>query len=75
MSDLIVPDIFCFQKQKQLANLNNIQVLLKSVLIDLCACNFVHTKTSLCAPCMHTRHRMCNLSSPRKNMDIAVFLA
>ena len=41
MSDLVVPNIICFRAQKQLATLNNIRVLLKSVLIDLCACNFV----------------------------------
>ena len=37
----------CFQTQKQLATLNSIRVLLKSVLIDLRARNFVHAKTSL----------------------------
>ena len=46
MSDLVVPNIICFQTQKQLATLNNIQVLIKSVLNDLCAHNFVHMKTS-----------------------------
>ena len=64
MSDLIVSNIICFQTQKQLATLNNIQVLLKSVLINLCAHNFVHAKTSLCARCVHARHCACNLSSP-----------
>ena len=64
MSDLVVSNIICFQTQKQLATLNKIQVLLKSVLIDLCACNFVHAKTSLYARCVHTCHRAQNLSSP-----------
>ena len=51
MSDL-VSNIICFQTQKQLATLNNIQVLLKSILIDLRARNFVHAKTSACSsPC------------------------
>ena len=59
----IVLDIICFQTQKQLGTLNNIQVLLKSVLIDLCAHNLVHAKISLRAclsqcmqfvkPCYH----------------------
>ena len=35
MSDRVVPNIICFQTQKQLTTLNNIQVSLKSVLIDL----------------------------------------
>ena len=39
-----MPDIICFQTQKQLATLNNIQVLLKSDLIDLRARNFVPEK-------------------------------
>ena len=34
MLDIIVPNIICFQTQKQLTSLNNIQVLLKSVLTD-----------------------------------------
>ena len=63
MSDIIVPNIICFQTQKQLATLNSIGVLLKRVLIDLCAYNFVHAKTSLHAHCMHTRNHMQNLSS------------
>ena len=42
-----LPNIICFQTQKQLATLNNIQVLLKGVLIDLRARNFRHPKTSL----------------------------
>ena len=39
MSDLIVPNIICFQTQKQLASLNKIRVLLKSVFTDLRARN------------------------------------
>ena len=53
MSDLVVLNI-CIQTQKQLATLNNFWALLKSVLIDLRARNFVHAKTSLRArssPC------------------------
>ena len=53
MSDLIEPNI-CIQTQKQLATLNNFGALLKSVLIDLRARNFMHMKTSLCAHCVHT---------------------
>ena len=64
MSDLILPNIIYFQKQKQLATLNNIRVLLKAVLTDLGACNFVHAKTSFRVRCFHTRHRARNLSSP-----------
>ena len=61
MSDLVVPIIFCFQTQKQLPTLNNIWVLLKSILID-----YVHI--ILCMwkpPCMHvactlvTMHAIC----------------
>ena len=54
MSDLIVPNIICFQTQKELATLNNMGVLLYVVLIDLHAHKFVHAKTSLRAclsPC------------------------
>ena len=64
MSDLIVPNIICFQTQKQLTTLNNIRVLLKSVLIDLRARNFVHAKTSLRARCANACHRARNLLSP-----------
>ena len=64
MTDLIVPNIICFQTKKQLASSNNIQVLLKGVLIDLCARNFVHAKAFLCARCVHARHHARNLSSP-----------
>ena len=64
ISDLIVPNIICFQTQKQLATLNNIQVLLKSVLINLHAHNFMQVKISLHACCMPTCHCACNLASP-----------
>ena len=64
MLNLIVPNITCFQTQKQLASLNNIRVLLKSVLTDLRARNFARAKSSLHACCVHARHRACNLSSP-----------
>ena len=47
MPNLIVPNITSFQTQKQLAAINNIQVLLKGVLINSCAHNFVHMKTSV----------------------------
>ena len=63
VSDIIVPNIICFQTQKQLTTLNSIGVLLKRVLIDLCAYNFVHAKTSSHAHCMHTCNHMQNLSS------------
>ena len=63
MSDLAVPSIICI-RQKQLATLNNTGALLKSVLTDLRARNFVHTKTSLCVRCVHVRHCVQNLSSP-----------
>ena len=58
-----VPNIICFPTQKQLAKLNNIRVLLKRVLIDLRARNFVHAKTSLRARCVQARNRARNLSS------------
>ena len=67
MSDPIVPNIICFQTQKQLATLNNVRVLLKGGLIDLHARNFAHAKTSLRARCMYARHRARNLSSPVGN--------
>ena len=44
--------------------LNNIGVLLKVVLIDLRACNFMHAKISLRARYAHTRHCAHNLLSP-----------
>ena len=54
--------LFVF-KQKQLATLNNIRALLKSVLTDLGARNFLHAKTFLRARCVHVRHCARNLSS------------
>ena len=74
MSDLVLSNIICFQTQKQLITLNNIRVLLKSVLIDLRARKFVHVRTSLCARCVHARHRARNLSSPAVNDVVLVFL-
>ena len=70
MSDLIVPNIICFQKQKQLVTLNNIQVLLKSVSIDLAAYNVMHMKTSLtlCARCIHACDHVHSLLSPEINL-------
>ena len=64
MSDLIVPNIICFQKQKTLNTLNNIAGQLKGVLFDLRACNFLHANISLRARCLHSRHRAHNLSTP-----------
>ena len=64
MLDIIVPNIICFQTQKQLASLNNIRVLLKSVLTDLRVRNFVRAKMSLRARCMHACHGARILSSP-----------
>ena len=64
MSDLIVPNVICFQTQKRLTTLKNFRVLLNGVLIDLCARNFVHAKTSLRARCMQARQRARNLLSP-----------
>ena len=57
-------NIIGFQTQKQLVTLNNIQVLIKCVLIDLRARNSVHAKTSLRARCVHARRRARNLSRP-----------
>ena len=42
----------------------NIGILLKDVLIDLRARNFMHAKTSSRVRCVHARHRARNLSSP-----------
>ena len=64
MSDLLVLNIICIHTQKQLATFNNFRVLLKSVLTDLRARNFVHAKTSYSIPCIHACHRARNLSSP-----------
>ena len=48
MSYPVVPNIiYCFETQIQFATLNNIQVLLKNVLIDLRARNFVYDKIYL----------------------------
>ena len=54
MSDLVVLSIICTQTQKQIATLNNIRALIKSVLTDLRARDFVHAKTSL-----HARSSPC----------------
>ena len=64
MPDLIVPNIICVQTQKKLTTLNNVGVLVKSVLIDLRASNFVHAKIYIPVCCVHARHRGRNLSSP-----------
>ena len=64
MSDLAVPNIICLQTHKQLPTLNNIQILLKSVFIDLRAHHFMNVKTSLRARCVHARHHARNMSSP-----------
>ena len=69
MPDLLVPNIFCFQTQKQLPTLNNIQVLLKSVL----TVRFMWFRASenlFACTLLHTRHCVSNLSSP----DIDIFL-
>ena len=63
MLDLIVPNMNCFQTQKQNTILHNIGVLPKGVLIDLCARKFVDAITPLRARCAHARHRVHNLSS------------
>ena len=60
---LLCQILFAF-RHKSNTTLNNMGVLLKDVLIHSHACNFLHTKTSLCARCMHARHCACNLSSP-----------
>ena len=57
-------EYYLLSDKKQLATLNNIWVLLKDVLTDSCACNFVHAKTFLHTHGMHTRHCACNLLSP-----------
>ena len=49
MSDLVVPNIFCLQTQKQPPTLNNIRVLLKGHLID-----YVHVISCTQKPlCVH----------------------
>ena len=74
MSDLIASNIIWFQAQKQLTALNNIRELLKSVLTDLCACNFVHAKIFLRSRCMHVRHRVRNLSNPEMRKYVSLKL-
>ena len=64
MSDRVVRNIICFQTQKQVTTLNNTQVSLKSVLIDLHASSFMHTKASLHACWAHACHCAGNLLSP-----------
>ena len=49
---------------KKLITLNNIGALLKGVLFDLRARNFVHARIFLHARCVHARHRARNLPSP-----------
>ena len=57
MSGFVVPNIICFQTQKQLATLNNIWILLKSVLIefDWISCKWeplcVHVACTLVTMC------------------------
>ena len=75
MLALVVPNIICFQTQKQLASFINIRVLLKSVLTDLRARKFLRTKTSLHLRRMHARHRARILSSPDLEILLQHFLA
>ena len=70
MSDLIVPNIICFQTQEKPATVNEVRVLLEGVLTDLCARNFVHAKTTLRACCVYARHCACNLSSSVSNQVV-----
>ena len=56
--------LFVFRQKQQLTTLNNIPLLLKGVLIDLHAHNFVHAKTSLHARCVNACHHARNLLSP-----------
>ena len=67
-----MPNVICFQTQKQLAILNSIGVLLKGVSIDLHAPNFMHVKTSLHARCVHACNRVHNLSSPANDIEDVV---
>ena len=46
------------------------RVLVKGVLIDLSARNFVHAKTSLCTRCVHACYRTQYLSSPDMGSSI-----
>ena len=64
MSYLIVLNIICFQTQKQLTTLNNIRVLLKGILIDLHAHNFMHVKTFLHTRCPLARRGARSLLRP-----------
>ena len=66
MPSLLVLNI-CIQTQKQLTTLNNFWALLRSVLIDLHACNFMHAKTSLRVCYVHAHHHTYNLLSPTFN--------
>ena len=50
-----------------MTTLNNIGVLIKSVLIDLRARNFAYAKTYLRAGCVQTRHCERNLLTPVKD--------
>ena len=75
MSNLIVPNIICFQTQKQLTTLSNIGVLLKGVSNHLRARNFVRTKTSLLARCVHAHHRAHSLLSPANFLSNQIFSA
>ena len=63
LKEIIGPTIIWFQTQKQLATLN-IWVLLKTVLTDLHARNFLHAKIFLRARCLHVRHRARDLLRP-----------
>ena len=53
--------LFPFRHKNNSHTLYKIGVLLKSVLIDLRAHNFVHEKTYLRARCVHARNRAHNL--------------
>ena len=55
--------------------LNKIGVLLKSVLIDLHAHNFIHTKTYLHARCMHACQCAHNLLSPVTELYNMAYIA
>ena len=55
---------YLYSDTEKLATLNNFLALLKSVLIDLCECNYLHGKTSLRARWIHACHSVRNLSSP-----------
>ena len=48
MPNRIVLNIIYIQTEKQLGTLNSIQVLLKGVLTDVHARNFMHAKTFAC---------------------------